>query len=117
MTKNYKVLDMPSMLKREVVKQDPLDSTIWIRDDSWYEDIKEIYGAFATFLTENNLLVRPIGRDLDSLVIWLDDLDDSGRALIASGALGRWLDSFDRPGSKKSLSDTRYLQKALQKLG
>ncbi|HEY5713577.1 MAG TPA: hypothetical protein VIT38_16905 [Allosphingosinicella sp.] len=116
MIKNYKVIDMPSLMQRKVLKQDPRDITTWISDETWYDQIRMIYRAFILFLEENKLLKKPVDNDIDQVVIWLADLSERGRGLIESGAYGRWLDSFDRPGSKKSLSDTSYLQRALKKL-
>lgn len=116
MQADYKLIDMPTMLSREVKVQNPNDPNEWVRDDLWYEQIRSIYSNFVQFLQENSLLKKPSVRYSDELVLFLSDLNEDGRTLIQSGAKGRWLDTFDRPGGGPPPSDTSILKRALQKI-
>lgn len=117
MGKDYKVIDMPSMMARTVTKQDPHDSQSWLRDDSWYEQIRAIYSSLLSFFERNGLLKKSIPRtSIDEVVVMFSDLNDDGQALVRSGADDKWLASFDRPGAAKSPSNTKSLEKALSKI-
>lgn len=116
MQSNYKLIDMPTMLSREVKVQRPDDPNEWVRDDSWYEQIRSIYSSFVRFLHDNSLIKNPNVYYSDELVLFISDLNEDGRALIQSGADERWLDAFDRPGGGPPPSDTSILERALQKV-
>ena len=117
MTFNYKVVDVPSMLSREVAIQDQSNPATWIRDDAWYNNVKEIYTNLLHFFVSNSLLEDDIAcSDIDSLVLKFSDFNQLGQKFINTGADERWLSSFDRPGSKKAFSDVRYLEKALRQI-
>ncbi|MBJ7414771.1 MAG: hypothetical protein JHC88_04780, partial [Niveispirillum sp.] len=107
--------NMPVKLSRIVKCQHPGDPAIWIRDESWYVQISEIYGALRSFLTGNGLVAKDLTDvPLEETVIMLSDLTGEGQALDRSGAIDRWLGSFDRPGSKKRASKMSILVKALE---
>jgi hypothetical protein len=117
MPKDYKVIDVPSMLARKVTRRDPADPTKWIRDEKWYRDIRAIYTSLLEFFEENNLLRSAlVYSSVDEIVLMFSDFNEIGQKFIKTGAKGRWLDSFDRPDSKKAFSDVRYLEKALRQM-
>jgi hypothetical protein len=111
---NYKVVDMPTELSRDVLMPDPNNLTGWVRDESWYHDIKEIYKSLLDFLVSNQLLRSKLEANIESLVIYYSDLNEIGQHLVKTGAIDRWMSSFDRTGVKKEFSDVRYLEKSLE---
>ncbi len=113
---DYKVVDMPKILSRTVLKRGRGDLKTWIRDDDWYEDTRTTYRSFLKFLVDNQLLIKPLTTALNDAVVRLSDLNDLGQALVRSGADERWIASFDRPDSKKARDDVTYLEKALGRL-
>lgn len=115
MQTDYKIVDMPTMLSRDVKIQSPHDPNEWVRDDHWYEQIRSIYRSFLGFLQRNRLLRENVHYS-DDLVLFFSDLSEDGRVLIQSGADDRWLDAFDRPGGGPPPSDTSILERALQKV-
>ena len=118
-TADFKRFNMPALLSRQVKKVDPVDPTKWVRDKDWYQEIREKYFYLFRFLEENELSKRPLPRrveDVDEVVVFDSDLTDVGRALLKSGAVERWLKSFDKPGSKKQWANVSYLIEALRKI-
>jgi len=112
---DYKIMDMPTHLSRTALKQDPANSENWIRDDSWYAQTKAINSSLYSFLVSAKLLKQPKHfKSIDHVVIMFSDLNEVGQLFLQSGAVDRWSASFDRPSSKKSYSDVRYLEKALR---
>ena len=113
---DYTVLDMPTHLGRTVLVQDSNDETKWVRDDKWYEETRVVFRSLYDFFILNNLLVRANPTlTIDELVLRFSDFTPVGQQLLKSGAVDNWLESFDRPGSKKARTDVRYLEKALRK--
>lgn len=111
---DYKVMDMPTHLGRRALKQDPFDPDKWIRDGEWYQMTKEINRSLYKFFQDNHLIERGLwDNPIEEVVLKLSDFNQLGKNLIRSGAVDKWLGSFDRPGSKKAFSDVRYLEKAL----
>lgn len=114
---DYKLIDAPSMLTRVVKCQDQHNPRNWKIDKKWYNDIRSIYRSYFKFLNDNMLLERKVEcRSIDDLVIMYSDLNEIGKRFIATGAPERWLESFDRPGSKKAFSDVGYLNRALRNM-
>lgn len=117
MSTDYKLIDVPSMLSRDVRKRDPTNPSRWVKDETWYENIRQIYTTLVRFFLDHELLKNAVNTSsIDSVVIMFSDLNDAGKLLVKSGADERWLNSFDRVGSKKEFSDVRYLEKALRNL-
>lgn len=113
--KDYKVMDMPTHLSRKALKQDPRNPNAWIHDDSWYRETREINFALYEFFLEHDLVnSQKRFETIDEVVLRYNDFNILGKLFLKSGAVDRWLASFDRPGSKKALSDVRYLEKALR---
>jgi hypothetical protein len=114
---DYSVINMPSMMSRNVLVQDPNNPDNWVRDEAWYEATRATYAALLDFFKSNNLLKVDVETPrIDDVVLKLSDLNEEGQQLVKSGADDRWLASFDRPGSTKSPSDVSALEKALQRL-
>ncbi|WP_338426904.1 hypothetical protein [Sphingopyxis kveilinensis] len=116
MKTNYKIIDMPTTLSRDVKIQSSNDPNKWVKDNVWYEQIRLIYSSFVGFLKKNDLLINNDIKYSDDLVVFFSDLNKDGRALIQSGADDRWLDTFDKPGGGPPPSDTSALERALQKV-
>ena len=117
MSKDYKVIDMPSMMARLATTPAPHNAEKWVRDDSWYSQIRDIYSNLLDFFDRNNLVKNNIDRRcIDNVVVMFSDLTEEGQALVESGADDRWLASFDRPGSAKLPTDVSSLEKALRKI-
>jgi hypothetical protein len=116
---DYNMYNMPALLSTSVTCPDPKDPNKWIRDESWYVSIRQMYFALFKFFQDhglsNALAVRELA-DTDKVVLKFSDFTPEGQAFVKSGADDRWLASFDRPGSKKSWDDVRYLEKQLAKL-
>jgi hypothetical protein len=116
---DYSVFNMPALLNRSVKKQDPLDDSKWIVDESWYREVREMHFALFEFLQENYLVTRNLVEtrdDVPQVVVKFSELTDAGKRFIKSGAHDRWLASFDRPGSKREFGNVTYLRDALHKL-
>lgn len=115
--KDFNVFNVPLMLSRVVEKRD--ENGTWVRDESWYENIRKIYFSLFEFLQGEGLLHRSLVAslpDVDSVVVKLSDLTDLGKKFIKAGIASKWMTSFDRPNSKKNFSNTDYLRKNLLKL-
>lgn len=113
---DYKVIDMPSLLARSVLVQDCQDSTRWVRDESWYSDVKAINSNLYEFLISNKIIDEPGVNDIDELVVMYSQLSDAGKILFTSGRVDKWKESFDRGSSKKIFSDVQYLEKSLYRI-
>jgi hypothetical protein len=115
---DFIVYDMPVMLSRRVTRLDPVDPSKSVRDESWYESVRQKMSTLFSFFEKKGLL-----RDSGSLaavqdvVLRFSDFSDRGQRFIMSQAPDKWLASFDRPGSKKKPTDVSYLEKQLAKLG
>jgi hypothetical protein len=118
-TKDFVVYDMPKMLGRKVTRPSEIEPTKWVTDESWYESVRDKSYHLFMFFQNNGLLLRPVvsnPRDVDRVVLRLDDFTDEGKGFIMSQAPDKWLASFDRPGSRKQNSDVRYLEQKLKQL-
>lgn len=117
MQKDYKFLDMPGMLATRVTRQDPHNREMWILDEGWYDRTRRLYASLLSFFQDNALIRAPASwSSIDEVVLMFSDLTDDGQALVRSGADDSWIDSFDRPGSKKDYANTKSLQRALDKI-
>ena len=117
MSLDYKVIDMPSTMSTEVKMLSSGSDGVWVRDDGWYDQVRDIYSNLIKFLAEKNLVTSNIDLSLvDEAVIMFSDLTEVGQALVLSGATDNWLGSFDRPGTNKSPSNIDSLVRALKKL-
>lgn len=119
MTKDFAVHDMPSMMNTKVTRPDERDPDQWVRDEVWYQSIRQMFFALFKFYQNHGLLKAPAVEELgdtDKVVLRFSDFTPEGQAFVMSQAPDRWLASFDRPGSKKSPDDVRYLEKQLDKL-
>jgi hypothetical protein len=115
--KDFIAFNVPGMLSRKVTIYDNADPTIGRRDDGWYERVATRYRAVSEFFATNELLRNPEKLPTaDQMVLRLSDFTALGQEFVMSGAADRWLASFDRPGSKKKLTDVTYLEKQLLKL-
>lgn len=108
------------MLSRVVRRQDPGDSSRWVRDDQWYADTREAYFSLFQFLQENGLVNRRLvnaAADVDVVVVLASDLTDTGQLFVRSGVVDRWLKSLDRPSVRKNdFANTGTLERQLSKL-
>ena len=119
-TDDFKLYNVPAAMQRSVLKQDPADTTRWVRDEDWYAETRETYWELFAFMQDQNLLHRVVVTsplDVDDVVMHWSDLTETGQAFVRTNAIDRWLRSFDRPGSKKKRSDVTMLSKALARLG
>jgi hypothetical protein len=114
---DYKVIDMPALLGRSVVIQDPTNKDKWVRDNSWYKQVRAIYACLYDFLLSNKLITETIeDNSLDNLTVRLSSFTKTGQILVKSEAIDKWISSFDRPNSKKNYCDIKYLQNALTEI-
>jgi hypothetical protein len=114
---DFVVYNMPGMLSREVRKPDPFDPTKWVRDEAWYESIREKMATLFTFYRSHGLLRHADSLPaVDKVVLNFSDFSELGQRFIRSGAADRWLASFDRPGSRRGATDDSYLERQLTKL-
>lgn len=117
MQQDYKFLDMPGLLATRVTRQDPHNREMWILDEGWYDRTRRLYASLLSFFQDNALIRAPASwSSIDEVVLMFSDLTDDGQALVRSGADDSWIDSFDRPGSKKDYANTKSLQRALDKI-
>ena len=110
------IINMPVMLGRRVLVQS--SSGEMVLDRTWHESVKRYYAGLYQFLREEGLLVPrvgDIGKPLEELVLKMSDLSLKGQDLWRSGAVNRWLASFDLL-PHKSASDFRILKSALQRM-
>ena len=115
-TKSPLVFDMPMTMSRVVRLR--TDAGEWISDPHWHGSVRETLFSLLQFFVSRNLLVSPVevlAKDFDQLVLRQVDLTDQGIALIKSGAVDRWLGSFDRSPTKPK-GNYAILDKALQKV-
>jgi hypothetical protein len=98
---DWKIVDLPSVFEREVRSYDA-DGNEIPDDGEWHRVVSEINYVLANFLAAKSL----IAADLDlsrrpDLVIWHSQLTEHGKAFDRSGAIDKWMQSFDRrkPGS------------------
>jgi hypothetical protein len=98
---DWKVVDLPSVFEREVRSFDATGNAV-SDDGEWHRVVSDINYVLAEFLAANSL----IAGDLDvsrrpDLVIWHSQLTEHGKAFDKSGAIEKWMQSFDRrkPGS------------------
>jgi hypothetical protein len=88
----------------------------WIPDPNWHGDVRETLFSLLQFFASRNLLAAAgdvLAKDFDQLVLRQADLTDQGIALIRTGAVDRWLGSFDKRPTK-SKADYSILDKALR---
>lgn len=119
MEKDFNVHNMPAMLARTVTRPDERDPSKWVRDEAWYESVREMYFHLFMFFQDHSLLTKRVvesRKDVDLVVLRFSDFTVEGKAFVMSKAPHKWLGSFDRPGSKKKLSDVSSLEKHLSKL-
>jgi hypothetical protein len=114
---DFIVYNMPGMLGRRVVKRDPSDPSKWVRDESWYESVRQQMSALFAFFARNQLLSNPAALpEVEKVVLRMSEFSELGQKFVMSCAADRWLASFDRPGSKKDPTNTAYLEKQLATL-
>lgn len=116
-SKDFIVYDMPGMLNRRVTKQDPDDPAKWISDETWYESVRQRMSTLFAFYRERGLLRDPSAlQDTDHVVLRISDFSEIGRKFLMTTASEKWLASFDKPGSKKDVTDITYLDRQLARL-
>ena len=114
---DFIVYDMPGMLGGRVVKRDPSDPSKWVRDESWYESVRQQMSTLFAFHVRNGLLRNPAPLpDVEKVVLRMSDFSELGQRFVRTCAADKWLASFDRPGSKKDRTNTAYLEKQLAAL-
>jgi hypothetical protein len=110
------VFDVPLTMSRSVVLK--TETGAWVPDPHWHQNVRATLHALLGFLISRQLLVNPasvLAQDFDQLVLRQSDLNEAGIALHRSGAIYRWLGSFDRSPNKSKTNYT-MLDKALAKL-
>ena len=113
---DIKVLNVPGLLGGRTWAADGAGDLV--PDPGWHERVFGRLRSLYEFhrqhgLVSGRLLEAP--QPLETLVIWRSDLSPAGWELWRSGAVDRWLASFDRtPG--KSPDDLKMLERALAKL-
>ena len=115
---DYMRFNLPALMARDVKKLSP-DSGLWVRDESWYAEIREKYRSLFNFFRENSLVCNdqlPANFDVEEVVLFNSAFTEAGRALLDSGSVDRWIRSFDKPGSNKRFSDISKLELALKKI-
>jgi hypothetical protein len=114
---DIKVLNVPGLLGGRAWASN--DAGELVPDSGWHERLLDRLRSLYEFhrqhrLVSGRLVTAP--SPLETLVIWRSDLSPAGWELWRSGAVDRWLASFDRtPG--KSPDDLKMLERALAKLG
>lgn len=85
-------------------------------DREWHPRMRSIYSSLLDYLHTQSLLSLDFSETrIDDLVLTEDDLTQAGVFLWKSGAVYRWLGSFDKnPG--KELDNYQILNVALQKM-
>ena len=109
------LINMPLLLTRRVLVQN--EDGAMVPDTNWHERMRVLFGGLLGFLRSEGMLARVelAEMDIDGVVLTEGDLTQKGQTLWRSGAIDRWLRSFDRaPG--KSPSDYRQLVSALKKV-
>ena len=111
-TKDRVVVNMPLLLSVKVLSQQEDGSMV--ADTEWHKRVLARYSSLFQFLADEHLFVESseLIKNVELAVVRLSDLTDAGQALFKSGAVGKWLASFDRNPSK-ALDDVRLLHKAL----
>jgi hypothetical protein len=110
------IINMPLLLGRRVLVRN--FSGEMVPDRTWHESIKRYYAGLYQFLREEGLLAPHVADNeepLEELVMKMSDLNSNGQRLWRSGAVNRWLGSFDRM-PKRSESDFRILKTALRRI-
>jgi hypothetical protein len=107
---------MDMLLSRRVLIQAPDGSTT--PDESWRPRTIALYSSLYAYLRDRNLLsanhVQPLA--IERLLLRESDLAPPALALWRSGAVYRWLGSFDRSPEKR-LDNYQILDKALHQGG
>ena len=109
------LINMPLVLTRSVLVQNALGEMV--PDSTWHERMRLLFASLYSFMRTERLVREKVGIDtpIDALVIDEDELTQDGLRLWRSGAIDRWLGSFDRsPG--KSVSDHKQLLTALKRV-
>jgi hypothetical protein len=117
--RDFDVYDLPAMLKVEATTIDPDDPARRIRDESWYQHVREkSYYLFKFFQGHGLLRHRVVEEfaDVDGVILKFSDFTPEGQRFVMSQAPDRWQGSFDRPGSKKLPSNVSYLERQLKKM-
>lgn len=115
---DFIVHNVPALMSRQVTRPADDDPNKWIKDESWYESVRETLFHLFSFFQNQALLHRKIvarPSDVDAVILRLSDFTDEGQAFVMSQVPHKWLTSFDRPGSKKQRSDISYLERELEK--
>jgi hypothetical protein len=116
---DFKAYNIPAMLKVEVVTIDPNNPSRETRDESWYQHLRETSYYLFKFFQDNGLLHRRVMEnfaDVDNVILKFSDFTPEGQRFYKLRAPDRWESSFNRPGSKKLLSNVSYLEKQLKKM-
>lgn len=114
--KDLKVLNVPAILDRNVWVENT-DGQL-VADRTWYERTRGRFDSLYQFHLQQKLVTEKFLRSappLDSLLLHRSDLTPSGWALWQSGAVDRWLNSFDR-SPNKSLTNYKILEVSLAKI-
>ena len=104
------------LLSRRVLIQAPDGSTT--PDESWRPRTVALYSSLYSFLRERDLLAHnhKLPASIEHLLLRESDLSPLALLLWRSGAVYRWLDSFDRSPNKK-IDNYQILDKALRQSG
>ncbi len=113
---DYRILNVPMIMDRRVLVQD--ESGNMIPDSTWHERVLQRFEALYQFHLDRALLTAQFLQappPTSSLVLRRGDLTEAGWALWQSGAVDRWLNSFDR-SPNKPVSNYKILEVALGKI-
>ena len=109
------LVNMPLIMSRRVLVQQEDGSMA--PDFSWHQSVRAMYLSLYAYLQERGLLDSQHQRvdDFNSLVLRESDFSSIGLIFWRSGAVSRWLGSFDRSPGKK-LDNYQILDKALRQI-
>jgi hypothetical protein len=111
-----KLLNVPLMLSTRVLMQN--EHGQMVPDPNWHRSVRNTLEALYNFLLQRNLLKAEFiqrAPAVDELVITAGDLTHDGLTLWQSGAVNRWLASFDR-SPNKSRNNYKIMEAALVKV-
>lgn len=107
------LINMMTLLGRNVLIKE--DDGSFREDCSWHEHTKRVYDSLFRYLHARSLLSSDLDlTNLEAIVLTEADLTSAGLSLWKSGAVYRWLGSFDRSPTKE-LTNYDILDVALGK--
>lgn len=105
-------INVASILNRKVYRN--FGTPAQDEDLTWAIQTRDRIAAFVKFMSESGLLKAPItelDREIDSLVLSLEDLTDEGVVFAKSDIFGKWLSSFDK-NPLKDVNNVKMLERA-----